>query len=284
MPYTSGTAANYKDLLAVMATFAAANGWVVLEQSETKVYLKGTGLAGLDEIYCGVETYEDPPNNRYNWQMVGSWGYRAGRTLSKHPVSSNAAGTNLVVGYLWNSPIPYWMVANGRRIIVCAKIGTTYQQMHLGLLTVPATDAQYPYPLLIGGSGNSLAQNSSGTLYSFWANTPYSVSRLSCPGGSWGSHYVGNDFSPNPYWKATTFNVSNISSMVTSPDGSYLLEPIYLEAYSYGNIFGQIEGLYRVTGFNNTAENIITVEGVNYMVFPDGSRSGYGDYCALRLN
>ena len=58
MAYTSGTAANYKDLLAVLATFAAANGWSILEQSATQVYLKGEGLAGLDEIYCGISAFD----------------------------------------------------------------------------------------------------------------------------------------------------------------------------------------------------------------------------------
>lgn len=284
MGYTSGTAANYKDLLAVLATFAAANGWTILEQSESRVYLKGTGLAGLDEIYCGVETYEDPPNNRYNWNMAGAWGYRAGRAISAQPMNSITAATSQVVSCFWNAPIPYWMVANGRRIIVFAKVGTTYQSVYLGLITPPATDAQYPYPLLIGGAGNSLLANYSAGQNQFWGNG-YVSGMLSLPGGLWGQIYTGSpDMTVRQEVRVRTFNEVNRLLMLTGLDGSYLLEPLFIEASSGLAILGQIEGLYRVTGYNNTSENIITVDGINYMVFQDGSKAGYGDYVAMRLN
>lgn len=287
MAYTSGTAANYKDLLAVMTTFAAANGWDVLEQSTTKVYLKGEGLAGLDEIYVGIETYEDAVNNRYNWNMVGSWGWRTGRGLNAHPRNSNVSGTDLVVGYLWNAAIPYWMVANGRRIIVAAKIGTTYQMIHLGLLTPPATDAQYPYPLFIGGSGRLNTQNYSANIASFWSalTTTYQGSRLHLPNGYWATPNTGQPYEHNPGFRSMTVCDSDAANIISGLDGTYLLEPFYLVAgVSCTGIYGQIEGLFRVSGHNNTSENIITVGGTNYIVFQDGSRSGYGDFCAMRMN
>lgn len=279
MAYTSGTASNYIDLLAVMTTFAAANGWVVLEQSATQVFLKGTGNAGLDEIYCGAVTYADSGNNRYNWQLVGSWGWRSGRVASAQPRSASS------FAYLWNAAIPYWMVCNGRRIIVCAKIGTTYQMIYLGFLTVPATDAQYPYPLFIGGSGDVATKNTSDSIQSFWNGSTSSYGRLSLPGGYWGyTGYSSGDYTANQSLSVMTFNEANRSVMFTAPDGTYLLEPFYVTACGAANTYGMFEGLFRVTGYNNTAENIITVGGVNYMVFPDGSRTGYGDFCAMRLN
>jgi len=291
MAYTSNTspgASSYKDLLAIMATFAAANGWVILEQSTTKVYLKGTGLSGLDEIYCGVETSEDALNNRYNWNMVGSWGWRAGRPLYRHPKNSNYgnASATQTVAHLWNTAIPYWMVSTPRRIIVVAQIRATFQHIHLVLLTVPATDAQYPYPLLIGGGGNSLTQNYAGTTAAYWSTSAqsYGSFRCSCPGGTWGaaSGVQTGDLAPN--LAASHFNAPNRLNTLTGLDGSYLLEPVYIIATSSNQILGTVEGLFRVTGYNNTAENIITVNGVNYMVFPDGNKAGYGDYCALRMN
>ena len=285
MAYTTGTAANYQDLLAVMVTFAAAQGWAILEQSATRIYLKGPGLAGLDEIYVGVETYADSPNNRYNWNMVGSWGWVTGRTLGKHPRSSlGVTTTNQVVGYFWNSPMTYWMTANGRRIIVVAKVGATYQMIHLGLLTVPATDAQYPYPLYIGGSGNLLTQNYTAAIRVFWGSQTANA-RFVSPGGVWGTQATGTYLEYNPGILPITFNEVDRSIMLTGLDGSYLLEPIYLvSGTTLLTTYGFIEGLFRVTGYNNTAENIITVGGVNYMVFPDGAYSTFGDFCVMRLN
>jgi len=40
MAYTQGTAANYKDLLSVLATFAAANGWAILRQNPEEEIMK----------------------------------------------------------------------------------------------------------------------------------------------------------------------------------------------------------------------------------------------------
>ncbi|MDR2550022.1 MAG: hypothetical protein LBD10_07495 [Desulfobulbus sp.] len=290
MAYTAGTAANYKDLLAVLATFAAANGWVVLEQTTDKLFMKGIGLAGIDEIYVGVETYEDQANNYYNWSMVGSWGWRPGRTLDRQPRSSREAGY-YVAAHFWNNPIPYWMVATPRRIILVAKVSTTYQHVHLGLLTVPATEAQYPYPLFIGGGKGSsndspLRMNYSGSLGSYWSSygSGNASGRLAYPGGSWGVMSGGNNNDSIPAVATMTFNEPNRNAMLTALDGSYLTEPIYVVSTNNTGVLGTFDGLYRVTGYNNSSENIVTVNGVNHMVFQDGSRTGYGDYCALRMS
>ena len=77
MAYTSGTAANYKDLLSTLATFAAANGWTVLEQSETVLYLSGEGSAGLDEIHVSVQAFENTASDYYNWELAGAMAYRS---------------------------------------------------------------------------------------------------------------------------------------------------------------------------------------------------------------
>jgi hypothetical protein len=278
MAYASGTASDYKDLLSKMVTFATANGWVALEQSETQVILKGAGVSGLDEIYVGIATYEDSGNSRYNWKMYSMFGYRAGRTIDKHPRSDGP-----VVGYFWNDDMNYWLVVTASRIILCAKVSTTYQMVHLGFINTPATEAQYPYPLLIGGGGYILTQNYSAPPFTFWNNGGSYTSRLVLPSGKMGLHNYGTwgvDYEP---FSITTINVVNVSLTRPAIDGTYMLEPFYVIQDS-GNIFGTIDGLYRVTGYNQTAENIITVEGVNYMVFQDSNRTSYADYCALRLN
>ncbi len=284
MAYTSGTAINYKDLLAIMVTFAAGNGWVILEQTESKVYLKGTGLEGLDEIYCGVETYEDPANNRFNWSLAGSWGYRVGRSINAQPVGSNIAGTDSVIAYLWNNAIPYWITCNPRRIILFAKVGTTYQSVHLGLITPAGTDAQYPYPLLIGGAHNTLAKNYSDAITNYWAISSYENARMSVPGGQWGSFNTGSNLQYNPTLTVDGPALKQIPVMFTALDGTYYLDPIFIRGGQSIFVLGVIDGLFRVTGYNNAAESVVTVDGVNYMVFPGGSRSSFGDYCAMRLN
>jgi hypothetical protein len=302
MAYTSGIATDYKDLLALMVTFATANGWVVLEQTAERAYLKGTGLAGLDEIYVGVETSENTASGYYNWKLMGSWGWRSGRALTEHP-GSMVYGDSInqpntfadgVFSYLWNHPIPYWMVANGRRIIVVAKVDTVYQTIHLGLLTPPATDAQYPYPLLIGGSGKVATRSySSSDNAAFWGRygNSYTASgynysfRLSLPGGAWGIGWTNpNMYDVNPQLRPYWGCYPDAQNMLSGIDGSYMLEPIYIiSVLPMTATYGAIDGLFFVSGHNNSSENIITVSGVNYLVFHDCARSGYGNLCCMRM-
>lgn len=275
MAYTSGTAANYKDLLAVLATFAAANGWTILEQSDTQVYLKGEGLAGLDEIYCGISAFENTTAGYYNWQLTGSWGYRSGRTFLQHPGNGGSCYC-----YLWNNEIPYWMFATPRRIIVVAKISTYYQTIHLGLLNPPATDKQYPYPLMIGGCGATSTNLWSNTGNSaFWAGNATS-GIISTASGEWTT--IATTATCGPYSNA--WSLKNVL-YPSIDDDTRLLDQVFM--YDLGSrlaIYGDIDGLYRVSGYNNSAETIIPVDGVNYLVVPDCHRATVGDYCAIRMN
>ncbi|MGI6655262.1 MAG: hypothetical protein ACOX5Z_00220 [Desulfobulbus sp.] len=292
MAYTSGTAANYKDLLAVLASFAAANGWTVLEQTAASLVLCGSGLAGLDEIYCAIDTYENSATSAYQWRMYGAWGFRPGK--ANRLVHCSPAPC---LAYFWNAAMPYWMVANGRRLIVAARVGTTYQMAHLGLLTPPATDAQYPYPLLIAGSGSSLtAAYSTTSLRAFWATTRDETNRggwLHQPGGEWAFLARPDRSSSLPSFYAESVCSALSGRILSGLDGTYLLEPVVMVAnrvesstpgWQYASsCFGRVEGLFRVSGHNNTAENIITVDGVNYLVLPDTALSGFGDFCALMM-
>ena len=56
-------------------------------------------------------------------------------------------------------------VANGRRIVVVVKTGTYYECVHLGLFLPYATPAQYPYPLVVGGSYNGSTRWSNAYTY-----------------------------------------------------------------------------------------------------------------------
>jgi hypothetical protein len=103
------------------------------------------------------------------------------------------------------------------------------------------------------------------------------------PEGLWSpiSRYGGAEAS-----NIFTCSESSRNVILSSLDGSYLLEEIYLGEYSiFYTFYGlcRLDGLYTVSGYNNPAGSIITVSGVNYLVFNDVYRLGYGDFFALRL-
>jgi hypothetical protein len=294
MAFTSGEASGYQDLLVKLVNFATSNGWVVLStQTASRVFLKGTGLAGLDEIYVGINTYETNAPVGQNWEMAGFIAKKSNDNFTQ-PGRSNTYCA--VTSAFWTGTIPYWISANPRRIILAAKISSGYYSfVHLGFLNPPATPAQYPYPLFIGGSNTEYNQNYSNTKRnSFWKGDSYSGDRVFSPGlvympegAVWGclNHsYIFVDFS-SPALLVYSIYQGLSGAVSTGIDGSYLLEPIWIKDRHRNALLGEIDGLFRVTGYGeNTAENIITVDGVNYIVFPNVYRTDYANLCALRMN
>lgn len=273
MGWTQGTATDYLDLLARFATFASGNGHTILEQTSTLLSLRGEGLSGVDEIYSTIYAFSNSTSGYYNWGACGSWGWRSGRSIGAHPMSS---GKRYM--YLWNTSIPYWMFGHAGRLMVVVKVGTVYQMIYIGFGLPPATEQQYPYPFLYGACGTTAAQlySATGTGNSmFWANQG-SNGVISRPGGDWST--IGPSDCPSK-WVSSDIN----SVLVKALDGSYLLEEIFVTDANRTSIYAALDGVYKVSGFGNSAENIITVDGINYLVVPDVYRSGIGDYCAIKM-
>lgn len=180
--------------------------------------------------------------------------------------------------YLWNQPIPYWLVGHAGRLIVLAKVGTVFQMLYLGLGLPPATEAQYPYPLIVGGCGispTSLYSATGAGNSMYWANVGLNGT-ISRPGGDWDQ--IGPGACP---LKGVTSDFT--STIVTCLDGSYLPEEIFITDSLRASVYGAFDGVYRVSGFGNSAENIITIDSVNYIVIPDVYRITTGDFCAVKL-
>ena len=51
-----------------------------------------------------------------------------------------------------------------------------------------------------------------------------------------------------------------------------------------GNVYGMLDKLFYISGFNNAVENTIVVSGITYVVLRDGTKTGNNDYVALKLN
>jgi hypothetical protein len=81
-------------------------------------------------------------------------------------------------------------------------------------------------------------------------------------------------------------NIKIIAGTLTAirdTGGNYHLTPV--EMYEPAlNLWGALDGVYHITGFNNTVENTITIGGVVYVVIQDVYRTGFPDYYALRMD
>jgi len=309
MAFEIGTATDYRDLLDRFHAFittnpdlvAANQQWQALrwttDAQNKELILKAPGLAGTEEIYCGIRTSESATSGYYLWDLGGFIGYNAANTFGGQP---GAISGWLPKMSLWNTAIPYWFVANGRRAVVVAKISTVYQAAHLGFILPYATPGQYPYPLLIGGS----MTGQRGRNYSLISpnhrhftdpgednqNSANTACMLRGPSGAW-LPFQNRYFNPyeyrydgrRPVWPGI---YDRLSSLREAPDGTYVLTPIVLVQYNSASdhdLFGEIEGCYHISGFSNASENLINIGGVDHLVVQNVHRTGVGDYWALKL-
>ena len=49
------------------------------------------------------------------------------------------------------------------------------------------------------------------------------------------------------------------------------------------NLYGALDGIYHMSGFDNTVENTVTIDGTTYVVIQDVWRTGFNDYYALKM-
>jgi hypothetical protein len=211
-----------------------------------------------------MQAYAQPTSDIYNLRVAGFTGFVPGNTFSTQPGTSGTMGVPL-----WDSSIPYWFVANGRRIVCVAKVGTTYQSFYLGHFLPYATPNQYPYPMIAAG------------MLSSDALTRYSDTNLSIP-------FKGNQaqfkmrFVDGAWKQPECWPYSN-SEKKRDTGGVYPLEPVILHDNS-PNIYGELDGVYFVPGFGQAVENLVQVGSTNYLVVQDVYRTGDFDYFALKLD
>lgn len=298
MAYETGTATSYTDLLDKLKTFVTGsaittegNEWTVLRTSSTELILKGLGNSRDKEIYCGIRTFLDGVDS-YQWEMRGFTGYDSGVTgLSGQPGASPA-----VYMHFHGASMTYWFFANGQRIIVVTKVSTVYEHGYLGFLLPYATPAQYPYPMVAGGSSDLSTRRWSSTdrNHSGYWNAGNAGCYLYQPDGSWAeinnrTGTSGTVSSPSsadrtiwPYW---TGSRGVLSDLDTAPDGSYTLLPVIPNSPSSAgaqNIYGEFDGVMFLTGKNNASENTVTIGGDTYIVFQNIHRTAYEEYAAIK--
>lgn len=266
-------------MLLLIKTFAEANGWTTLRYLNPTPYtdptvireliLQGVGLSGTEAIFIGFRAYQDQGADYYNLSTAGFTGYVAGNTFVTQP------------GYIesgvpaHNNRIDYWLVVNAQRIAFGLKVGTpVYEHGYAGKFLPYATPGQYPYPMFVGGMLSGVpATRFSDTAHSMYAKGNCANARMRFVDGAW--HQPESWPWNNDYLAGST--------QLRDTGSNYKLLPVVLND-SGPNIYGELDGVYSISGFNNATENTLTIGGVDYVVLQDVARNGFTDYLALRLN
>lgn len=261
------------------------------------------GNDGNSEIFCGARAFERLDTDYFNWELAAFDGHQASFLWRQQ-----AGHHGRLYVPLWNEAIPYWMVANGRRAIVVAKVHNQYEVAYLGLLDPYFSPGQWPYPIALGGSlafGTALpAWNSTSWR---WTNvtTQHAAFTHSDPGTTasvaieryqmrarnWDGSWMGFESAVNglfntapgagraqiwPYRCGLTLLDRNI-------DQSFTLWPVMLNTAA-PNTIGQLSGVACVTGQGATAETLIRLGAVDWIVLPNINRIERGDFFAVALD
>jgi len=260
---------------------AAGEGWTTLlyDTSGTDHYLilKGEGLTGAEEIYVGFQTYHSTTADYYNLSAMCCTGYVAENTWATQP---NAFYSGVPAN---NNRIDYWLSWNAQRIVLAMKVDTpVYESAYVGKFLPYARPSQFPYPIVCGGmlSGNA-ATRSSDTSQSM----PYKGNRANFKmrtiQGTW---YQAHTMPWGDIWTMCGNNSSWTNTALRDTGGYYHLTPV--ELYTPGeDLWGALDGIFHVSGFNNSSENYIEADdGYTYVIIQDVYRTGFTDYYAMRLD
>lgn len=266
---SGGTLAHYKMLDKIREVAVASGFWTVMRYDTSKadreLILKGQGYTGTEEIYVGVRTYQYASADYYNLCVATFTGYVPGNTFDTQP------GVRLSGVPAHNQRIDYWLSVNPQRIICCMKVGTpVYEHFYIGKFFPYARPSQYPYPMICGGMLNGAAA----TRFSETSHSmPYKGNRANL-----GMRFnTGVYLTPESHPWNNDFLTGN--TQLRDTNGHYPLLPVVL---SDGNgIYGELDGIRYVSGFNNVTENTC---GADWVILQDVSRTGFIDYIAFKLD
>lgn len=284
----SGDEAHYK-VLAAIKTLAEANGWTTLRYVNTgtvrELILNSAGLSGTEDIYIGFRTYSSVSGDYYN-MLVGTFtGYVSANSFDTQP------GAKLSGVPCHNNAVTYFITANAQRIAGCFKVGTpVYTHFYAGKMFPYSRPGEFPSPLVCGGmfdgpAGKRFSDGDFGFPYHGRESTGVSSGTqrpsllwLRDQAGAWRrlSHWpfyngaAGSGTSNGSHAPANFgYLTGGGSRRALVPAGTnYQPEPIILYDLSTasggvfaGNVFGELDGVYQLSGFNNGPENVLQTGG-----------------------
>lgn len=301
-PYTNGDVA-----MAAVEFRRAAGGFAA---SVGQRIWKAPGNDGNSEIFVGIHHLRRLDVDYYDLELASFDGFDSAASFHQQ-----VGAESRMYLPLWDQAIDYWLVADGRRLVIVAKIGSQYEFGFFGFPYDPFfSPDQLPYPAALGGSlalGDPNVSNEVG-----WENAAFRWS------GSTNRHRAApfSDLSyPDFYggelkkaqlrvrrldgvwipFEATTADaaypsagstrnviwpyIAGLSALDLNRDGGYSLLPIML-CGAGPNSFGQLSGIVAITGQGLSAESLIRRGSIDYLALPNISRSHLDDWFAVALD
>lgn len=269
-----GVLAHYM-MLEKIRTFALANGYTQLRYEDAianrELIMRAPGYTGSEQIIIGFQCYQDSSADYYNISCGVFTGYLAGNTFATQP------GAKITSVPAHNNRIDYWLTLTPQRITFVLKVGTpVYMPAYAGKLLPYGPPSQFPYPVVcaapLAGAPATRFSNTSIAM-PYIGNTSTGNFSIREPGGAW----------INPETHPWNNDKLAISTQMRDTNDQYRVLPVVVMTQANG-IFGELEGIFYISGFNNAVENTFVIDGKTYVVFQNIYRTGFTDYFAMRLD
>jgi len=292
----------------------AADGaeWEIMRYTtgsgDHELIMKAPGLSGTEEIFIGLKTYESIPGDYYNYKIGTFSGYVAQNPFETQP-NAKIQGCPA-----HNNAITYFISVNGQRIAACLKVGTpVYEHFYAGKILPYAKPGEYPYPMLNAAMLRTAAAtrfsdtNQQFPYHGYRVNESYNALMLRDPGAVY-QYCWAHPFSFRGASNSSWILHGSPSQSVMVPAGTdYQLEPIILGSMSILSLWGEIDGIYAISGFNNGVENVLQIGGSStidqtgmtvleaveailgvggraFVVLQNLNRTTWRDYIAMEMN
>lgn len=231
-----------------------------------ELILQGSGYSGDEEIFVGFRTNHLESSDYYNMSTAIFTGYVPSTAYTLQPGFAE-------VGFCaHNMRLDYWLLANPQRITGGLKIATpVYEHFYTGKFLPYGNPGQYPYPVVCCGS--STAQTTtrfSDTTRTMGIRGTTAAIKMRFVDGS----------IKNP--KTMPWCQFGTGPVQRDTDSVWGLQPVVLTDSVQG-LYGELEGVAQVTGFNNVVENTVMEGTQEWVVMQDLYRTGFNDYYALEL-
>lgn len=330
MAYEIGNATSisyptHVDLLNKLRTFLTTtlpvgSRWVeqrfVYTYGSEELILRGVGSSGSDYIYIGFKAYAiESGQGNYGLILNGFTGYNPLLSFYEQPGAMQISDTLISLPLKGSDTVKYWFIANARRVIIIAQVGSRWHQAYLGFGIPYGTPSQWPYPLIIGGSG--AVRNSGGNIgvpiegttsstaiHAFWK--PINVSdglngltlnagnlAVKAPDGAFRRPYLSVSGTASslgsgtwPYVEGvrdTTYGgFLNMRSILGT--NTYSLNPIMIVEGSPANIWGEFDGIKHVTGYNLDSTHVVIVNSEQWLCINNVYREDNDAMAAFKLS
>ncbi len=242
---------------------------------EDELIIEGPGLSGTEEIYVGIRTYGDIDADYHNFSFNSFVGYVAGNSFNTQPGRRDDNS----MSPMWDDSIPYYFRANGQSVTVLAKIETVYVLLHAGKFYPYATPGQYPIPLVLCGMyDNDTQLRYDDEALEIQTKTGVPIRFVD---GLWKDVDIWPVMNHGAYGPDDAANYPFSSYAWRDTEATY--PAVQMILHDADGVYGEFDGLYFVSGFNNAVENTMTVGSDAHIIWRNLDATGFDDYYSLEL-